>query len=198
MKKRIIAVCLLLAAIPIAVTVWAQVANVRSIWSSGELVFEDAATGTDIMVIKDSTDGVNINLALDCDSTLNVDGASTLVGDVSITGAITKYKVTVEDATTAVTVLAADSGTVFVTGDTSSTFTLPTCASGLVYTFCINSATTHYIDCASGDRIATTDSDGDRISADAVGECVTLVGRGTSGTINWCVASMFGTWSDAN
>lgn len=104
----------------------------------------------------------------------------------------------VVDATTAVTLTAADSGKIYILGATSSTMTLPAAATGLIYTFCINDATTHYIDCASTDRIVGTNVDGDRISADAVGETVTLVGRGTSGTINWSVASMFGTWSDAN
>lgn len=75
MKRFLVVATILLVSLPLAIAVWAQVANVRSTWVSGELVFEDATTATDIMVIKDSTDGVNIKLPLDCDSTLNVDGA---------------------------------------------------------------------------------------------------------------------------
>ena len=154
------------------------------------LTFSDGGTidNTSATVLTITETTIALAGAVTANSNLTGDGSSVLYGFTS----------SVTDATTAITLAAADSGKVYATGDTSSTFTLPTSASGLVYTVSITSATTHYIDCAAGDRIAGTNVDGDRLAADAIGEYIQLTGRGTSGTINWIVTGMFGTWTDSD
>lgn len=127
MKRFLVVATILLVSLPLAIAVWAQVANVRSTWVSGELVFEDASTATDIMVIKDSTDGVNIKLALDCDSTLKVVGAVTASNNITCASTVQAEQLTSTDDLT-VTDDATISGSLVVSENITcaTTFTLGT------------------------------------------------------------------------
>jgi hypothetical protein len=81
MKRKIIAACLLVVAIPIVA--WA-VANVNSKWSSGNLLFYDGATS--IMTIKSSTSGVQMHQAVEFDGTLNADAGADIDGGLTDIG----------------------------------------------------------------------------------------------------------------
>lgn len=104
--------------------------------------------------------------------------------------------------TTARSVLAYETGTVFVMYETSNdptTFTLPTAEAGLTFTFIDNDATAAAdlcIEPASGDQInkaaagvSLTDT------GDATGESVTLIAKDAT---HWVVMDKSGTWAAGN
>lgn len=121
------------------------------------------------------------------------------------------YKSLIEVATTNDTVTAAETGKVFLSNISTGTltYTLPTAASGLTYTFTsINGNGTTgqgriYLDPASTDTLVgcvnststTTFAAGDRVySPGATGDSVTLVGASTK----WYCINRVGTWVDGN
>jgi hypothetical protein len=121
----------------------------------------------------------------------------TLAGDG--TGTSYGHKRAVTTATSPTTLTAAQSGKIFSNyGDTSGTlvWTLPAAAAGLEYTFVVEALVSTKIDVntAAGDQIMNiTNTAGDYIWADAIGETITLVATGPS---YWHVKSYYGTWTE--
>lgn len=146
-----------------------------------------------------SSDAIELRAATGAGGiTLNAgSGGITMSGDT-----VKNYLKEVElEATTAETVLAADSGKVFVNEANAgtTTYTLPTCAVGLVYTFIDISAANH-------DNIIITAGASDSINGgtvakkyrnynDAVPMSVTLVGVTVA---SWEIISRVGTWENDN
>lgn len=156
-------------------------ALVRSVWVSGSLVFEDLS-GNDILTIAPT--GVTFS------GNITGDGASVLVG----------YVQNVVVSSTA-TLTIAQSGSVVTNFGTATlcTFTLPSAAAGLTYTFVDD------VEAAGGDLWITAGT-GDSINGgtaaksykcvtDSVKQCVTL--KATSDS-EWSVTAEAGTWANDN
>lgn len=195
-----------------------DVGGITQTASAGAFVF--AATGASAgdwtVTIGDEyilnvTGGVAINSAEAAQDAVDIEadnagGGITLDAGtlgVTFTGAILKnYARELEtEAATSETVLAADSGKVFIAaaGQGTTTYTLPTAAAGLVFTFVDVSA-------VAGDDIRITASALDSINGgtvakyyenvtDAVPMSVTLQAVSTA---SWEVTSQIGTWQNTN
>lgn len=154
------------------------VTNVRSKWSSGELVFYDKDTGTSIMTIKDGADGIEMNRQI-------------RDGNVKSQTKSANYTMT-----------AADSGYETIIDTDAKTITLPATAAGLTYTFVnggADAAVAVTISPNASDRIMgaglTAADNKDLINTKTTarkGDRVTIVGDGADG---WYVQSMVGTWA---
>lgn len=96
------------------------------------------------------------------------------------------------------TVLAADSGTVFLATATDVVFTLPATVKGLIYTFvtaAVSAGTGTSLSPNASDNINEGTDDKDLINtgtSDNVGDSVTLV---ADGTLGWYTISKIGTWA---
>lgn len=139
-------------------------------------------------------DGLNTDKAVSFGSTLAVTGAITATGGVvgDLTGTVTGYKRPITDsalvgATVALT--AAQSGQVFNNRSTSGSpsWTLPTAANGLWYTFTVSDVTTGFT-VTGGTIKAKTSATGTAISGTTltntqgtavIGDTITLVCDGT-------------------
>lgn len=121
------------------------------------------------------------------------------------------YKSLIEVATTSDTVTAAETGKTFFPNISSGTitFTLPTAAAGLTYTFTsINGhatsgqgtvilspqATDTFVGCVNSSSTSTFTTGDDLDSPQATGDSVTLVGASTK----WYCTNRVGTWVDGN
>lgn len=136
---------------------------------------------------------------------INADGYLSATKGASIGGGITAtggmlYQATTVSKTTNYIVTVADSGTVFDNtgaGATVVTFTLPTAAVGLIYTFCdILTVALSGIVVApqSGDTIAyTTKTAGQSVSSPLAARGAIVI---TCTAVNtWAVTSIIGTWT---
>jgi hypothetical protein len=129
------------------------------------------------------------------ESTLTVTGA--------ITGPVTATVIQSALVGATVVVTAAQSGSVFQNRSTSGTpsWTLPTCANGLVYTFTTANTTTgftvtgaqviHAKTTATGTAITTTTTLTNTQGTAVVGDSITIVGDGTA----WWVTAQTGTFA---
>lgn len=146
--------------------------------------------------------GLNTNKATALGSTLSVTGATTLASTLAVTGAASftvaptgpvKYTVTDSAAAGATVVLtAAQSGQVFKNVSTSGTpsWTLPTCANGLTYTFICGNTTAgftvtgaqviHFKTSATGTALTSTTTLTNTQATAVVGDSITIVGDGTA------------------
>lgn len=145
--------------------------------------------------------GLNTDKAADFDSTLNVEGATTLQSTLNVTGAITATggisgpafpRTVTQSALVGATVAltAAQSGQTFNNRSTSGSpsWTLPTAANGLWYTFTVSDVTTGFT-VTGGTIVAKTTATGTAITGTTltntqatavVGDTITLVCDGTS------------------
>ena len=137
--------------------------------------------------------GYNSDKAMDLGSTLNVDGAVTLGGTLVVTGSISGpvTRTVVDSALVGATVAltAAQSGGVFNNRSTSGSpsWTLPTAANGLTYTFTVSDVTTgftitggtmKYKTSATGTTLSTTTLTNTQGTA-VVNDTITFVCDGT-------------------
>lgn len=148
------------------------------------------------------SDGFNTNEAAAFGSTVAVTGAVTLSSTLAVTGATSftvaptgpKTSTVTDSATVGATVVltAAQSGQVFKNVSTSGSpsWTLPTCANGLTYTFICGNTTAgftvtgaqviHAKTSATGTAITTTTTLTNTQATAVVGDAITIVGDGTS------------------
>lgn len=160
-----------------------------------------------------ATYGLKTDKAADFDSTLNVQGATTLQSTLEVQGAITAtggLLKQVESVSADKAITAAMSGRMFVDvkGSGTTTFTLPAAAAGLTYTFvCGNASGELLITPASGDAIVTkihAANDGTALAPAAgtgikntaatnvAGDCITLVALDDT---TWYGVAMTGVWA---
>ncbi len=96
------------------------------------------------------------------------------------------------------TVLASESGTIFVVTAADVKFTLPATVKGLIYTFVVKTLSTTtglQVDPVAADNINGGTDNKDLINTaatDAVGDSVTIIGDGDAG---WLTMSKVGTWA---
>ena len=128
---------------------------------------------------------------------LTVDTGATIAG-LKNTLNVVDYTST----TTARTITAAESGTVFVVSDNDAdetSFTLPSAAAGLTYTFIDGDAAAGsdlWIKAASGDTInGGTAAKSYKCTGDAVKQSVTIV---AINAVRWEIVAEEGTWSNDN
>jgi len=116
-----------------------------------------------------------------------------------ITSNVGGYRSPTEFASTSDSIVAADSGKVFVSvANTDITYSLPPASSvGLIYTFVAGSAKGVKVDPSTTDTIKYASlSAGDRIMSTAtMGDSITLI---CSMTGYWYVKDMKGSWVDGN
>ena len=146
--------------------------------------------------------GLNTLKAASFGSTLAVTGAVTMASTLAVTGATSftvaptgPVKTTVTDSATVgatVVLTAAQSGQVFKNVSTSGTpsWTLPTCANGLQYTFICGNTTAgftvtgaqviHFKTSASGTVLTSTTTLTNTQGTAIVGDFITIVGDGTA------------------
>lgn len=155
--------------------------------------------------------GLNTDKAAVLGSTLSVAGAVTMASTLAVTGATTftvaptgpvTRSVSINALVGATVVLtAADSGGVFINRSTSGTpsWTLPTAAAGLTYTFVVASTTAGFT-VTGGTIKAKTNAAGTAISGTTltntqgtavVGDTITLVCDGT----NWVMTAQSGVFA---
>lgn len=147
-------------------------------------------------------DGIQTNKAIVAGSTVAVTGAVTMASTLAVTGATSftvaptgPIKTTVTDSAAAgatVVLTAAQSGQVFKNASSSGTpsWTLPTCANGLTYTFiCGNTfagftvtgaQVIHFKTSASGTVLTSTTTLTNTQGTAIVGDFISLVGDGTA------------------
>lgn len=155
----------------LALSAWAGVTNFDSVTLDSDLIVGDDATITD-----DASVG----------------------GDLTVTGALIGDANIVTNASTAVTLTAAQSGSViYDTTSTASTITLPTAAAGLDFTVLNVSGTTH-VDPGSGDQILRlTNAAGDKITTASAGATIRLIAADAT---NWFAIGDVDAseWTDGN
>ena len=148
-------------------------------------------------------DGLNTNKAATFGSTVAITGALTVTGGIVSTGGVAGVtSPVVQSALVGATVVltAAQSGGTFQNRSTSGSpsWTLPTCANGLEYTFtCANTTAgftvtgaqvIHAKTTATGTAITTTTTLTNTQATAVVGDAITIVGDGTA----WWVTSQTG------
>ena len=153
------------------------------------------------------TNGLNTNEAVSFGSTLSVTGATTIGGALAVTGSITGPRVSsiISSATTGATVVltAAQSGSKCINVSTggSPSWTLPTAAAGLTFTFICENTTAGFT-VTGGPIKAKTSATGTAISGTTltntqatavVGDAITLICDGT----NWLMESQSGIFAAA-
>lgn len=167
----------------LALSAWAGVTNFDSVTLDSDLIVGDDATITDDLTV---TDDATVGGDLSVTGAIAVTG--TLIGDANI----------VTNASTAVTLTAAQSGSVIHdTTSTTSTITLPTAAAGLDFTVLNVSGTTH-VDPGSGDQILRlTNAAGDKITTASAGATIRLIAADAT---NWfAIGDVDGSeWTDGN
>lgn len=146
--------------------------------------------------------GFNTLKAASFGSTVAVTGAVTMASTLAVTGATSftvaptgPIKTTVTDSATVgatVVLTAAQSGQVFKNASTSGSpsWTLPTCANGLMYTFICGNTTAgftvtgaqviHFKTSASGTVLTSTTTLTNTQATAIVGDFITIVGDGTA------------------
>lgn len=153
---------------------------VKSKWVSGDLVFYDK-DDNEIFTI----DGTNRKLKIPSGSTLDL-----LAGSKQTRPVVVK--------TANYTVLASESGTVFIADAADIVFTLPATVAGLIYTFvcaAVSAATGLSISPQAADNINEGTDNKDLINSgatDVLGDSVTIVGDGDKG---WFTVTKIGTWA---
>lgn len=153
--------------------------------------------------------GIYTNFPIVAKGTLAVTGATTVTGSLTVTGAIvgsggitgvTSPIVQSALVGTTVALTAAQSGGTFQNRSTSGSpsWTLPTCANGLEYTFTTANTTTgftvtgaqviHAKTSATGTAITTTTTLTNTQATAVVGDAITIVGDGTA----WWITAQTG------
>ena len=179
MKKRIQIILIALVALLLATWAFAQVANIGTMLSSGDLVYYNKSDGESIFTIKDGSDGLQVHA-------LPLYGQA---GNVVI-------------ASTTVTITAANSGSVYVyTGQTSGkvTYTLPAAVVGLYYTIVDDVETANkdlWITAGTGDKANSgTAGKSYKCITDSVPQATCLMAVDAT---DWVVIRQVGTWANDN
>lgn len=178
-KKGFRIIVFALVALCLATWVFAQVANIGTKLSSGDLVYYNKSDGVSIFTIKDGSDGLQVHA-------LPLYGQT---GNVVI-------------SSTTVTLTAANSGSIYVNkGQTAAkiTYTMPAAAVGLFYTIVDD------VETADKDLWITAGTD-DKLNSGTAGKsykCITdSVPQATClmavDATDWVVIRQIGTWANDN
>lgn len=143
------------------------------------------------------TDGKTFSIAPNTSDAAVFSGAT---GGYSFDAALTDllYKPKIMIVTTDTTLTAAMSGSIItnVGAAAGDSIFLPTCASGLEFTFMSSDADTMIISCAAGDSIFDAAETKPSKEGHAINQALTIVGLPTAGSqFNWIVKSKNGTWT---